>query len=246
MNVSPQFARHTFHFWAAAFWGDRAAWKGNATYRNTMYCEVPRHAAECHGEPSIISEHFFFLFDYYQNIGLKAYFSDAGDDNDVYGSGWLFVRWAADQYASDEAAFFQALTHEYTLTGIANVEARTGRPFADMHIDFMMALYADDVPGLTPPAGARYTVASWNLRDMFQGMSQDFLRGGQPIPAFPLRMTTASFGPFTADATLAGGGAAYVELSGTPAASQVLDLRGPGAVPLSAATPLRLAILRVQ
>jgi hypothetical protein len=240
-------AQAAIEFWGrATYYADKATWKGNATYRNTMYCDVRPQAADCNGQPSIISDHVFYLFDYYENVGTKAYFNAVRDDGDVYGSGWLFVRWAADQYASDEAAFFQALTHEWTRTGLSNIEARTGQQFVDLHTNFMMALYADDVPGFTPPSAARYTIPSWNMRDMFQGLSQDFTRGGQPIPAFPLRMTAVPFGPFIADATLLGGGAGYVELSGTQSGTQVLDLRAPGGGPLPAETALRLAILRVQ
>jgi hypothetical protein len=153
----------------------------------------------------------------------------------------------AAHYATDEAAFFQALTRSWTQTGLANIEARTGRDFASLHPDFMMSLYADDVPGLTPSASARYTIPSWNTRDMFLGISQNFTRGGEPVPAFPLRVRAVPFGEFAADvATLLGRAASYVELSGTPSGAQVLDLRAPGGTALPAETPLRLAILRVQ
>jgi hypothetical protein len=241
-------AQAAIEFWGrATYYSGKATWKGNATYRNTMYCDVRPSLTDCGGQPSIISDHFLFLFDYFESIETKSYFSSARDDISVYGSAWLLTRWAADNFATDEAAFYRALTQSWTLTGLRNVEARVGEEFASFHPSFMMSLFADDAPGLTPPAGARYTIPSWNMRDMFLGISQDFTRGGQSVPAFPLRVRSASPGPFIADvSSLAGGGAAYVQLTGTPSTPQVLDLRAPGAAALPVETPLRLVILRLE
>jgi hypothetical protein len=231
----------------ATYYAGKATWKGNATYANTMRCDVRPAVAECGGQPSIISDHFLFLFNYFETIEAKSFLSSGSSDNTIYGSGWLLVRWAADHYATDEAAFFRAVTQSYNVTGLRNIEARIGRNYGSFHPDFMMSLYADDVPGLTPPASARYTVPSWNLRDMFLGISQDFTRNGQPVPAFPLRMRAVSFGPFNADVgSLLGGAASYVELSGTPSGPQVLDLHALGGTALPANSPIRLAILRLQ
>jgi hypothetical protein len=181
-------AQAAVEFWGrATYYAGKAPWKGNATYENTMRCDNRPADPACGGQPSIITDHFLFLFGYYENIEAKSYFSEARSDATVYGSGWLLARWAADHYASDEAAFFQALTRSWTQTGLANIEARTGREFGGLHPDF-----------------------------------------------------TADVG------TLLGGAAAYVELSGAPSGPQILDLRGPGGIALSAETPLRLAILRVQ
>jgi hypothetical protein len=241
-------AQAAIEFWGrATYYAGKAAWKGNAGYEQTMRCDARPADAGCGGQPSIIMDHFLFLFGYYESIETKSYFSSARDDSNIYGSAWLLTRWAADHYATDEAAFFRSVTQSYTQTGLTNIEARIGRDFTSFHTDFMMALYADDVAGLAPPASARYTIPSWNMRDMFLGISQNFSRGGQPVPVFPLRMRAASFGAFTADVgTLLGGSAAYVELSGTPTAPQVLDLRAPGGLAVPESSTLRLAILRVQ
>jgi hypothetical protein len=241
-------AQAAIEFWGrATYYAGKATWKGNATYDNTMRCDARPADPACGGQPSIIMDHFLFLFNYYESIETKSYFSPANDDATIYGSAWLLSRWAADHYATDEAAFYRSVTQSFTVRGLANIEARIGRDFASFHPDFMMALYADDVAGLTPPASARYTIPSWNMRDMFLGISQNFTRGGEAIPAFPLRMRAASFGAFSADVgTLLGGAAAYVELSGTPTAPQVLDLRAPGGVAIPEGSTLRLAILRVQ
>jgi hypothetical protein len=241
-------AQAAIEFWGrATHYAGKATWKGNARYEDTMRCDARPADPACGGQPSIIMDHFLFLFGYYENIETRSYFSSARDDASVYGSAWLLTRWAADHYATDEAAFYKSVTQSYTQTGLTNIESRIGRDYGTFHADFMMALYADDIAGLTPPASARYTIPSWNMRDMFLGISQNFTRGGQPVPVFPLRVRAASFGAFTADAgTLLGGSAAYVELSGTPTAPQVLDLRAPGGLAVPETSTLRLAILRVQ
>jgi hypothetical protein len=241
-------AQAAIEFYARAthYAGD-ATWKGNATYANTMRCDVRPSQAECGGQPSLIGDPFIFLFNYLEAIETRSYFSPASIDQTVYGSGWLLARWAADHYATDEAAFFRAVTQSYNVTGLRNIEARIGRSYASYQPDFMMSLYADDVGGFTPPTDARFTIPSWNMRDMFLGISQDFTRDGEPLPAYPLRIRTTPFGPFTADAGgMRGGAASYVELSGTPGGPQVLDLRGSGGIALPPSTPLRLAILRLQ
>ncbi|MDQ3950268.1 MAG: Ig-like domain-containing protein, partial [Gemmatimonadota bacterium] len=229
----------------ATYYAGKATWKGNATYQPTVYCDVRPNSSQCGDQPKLMVDHFALLYRYHRGVETKSFVNSPNIDVDVYGSGWSFARWAADQYAADEAAFFKALTSEIRLTGIANIEARTGQSFADLHPNFMMALYADDLPGFTPPAGARFTMPSWNMRDIFAGLSTDF---PQVFPqTVPLSVRSVSFGSFTADVgTLLGGGAAYVELSGTPTPPQVLDLRAPGGSALPAESTLRLAILRVQ
>ncbi len=232
---------------ATYYAGSKAPWKGNATYQNTMFCDVRPALTDCGGQPSIIRDHFLFLFTYLETIETRSYFSPASIDNTVYGSGWLLTRWAADQHATDEAAFYRAVTQSFNVTGLQNIEARLGRDFASFHPEFMMSLYADDLADFTPPASARYTIPSWNMRDMFRGVAQDFTRNGEPIPVYPLRVRSVSFGPFPAEPkSLLGGGASYVELSGTPAGPQVLDLTAPGGGAIPADSPLRLAILRLQ
>ena len=241
-------AQAAIEFYArATHYAGKATWKGNATYANTMRCDVRATQPECNGQPSLITDHFLFLFNYLEAIETKSYFNAASAENTVYGSGWLLVRWAADHYATDEAAFFRAMTQNWNVTGLRNVESLINRTYASFQPDFMLSLYADDLPGFTPPAGARYTIPSWNMRDMFLGISQDFNRNGEALPAYPLKIRSSPFGAFTASvAGLRGGGAAYVELSGTPAAPQVLELVAPGGTALPSNSPVRLAILRVE
>jgi hypothetical protein len=241
-------AQAAIEFYArATHYAGKATWKGNATYANTMGCDSRPTRPECNGQPSLINDHFVFLFNYLENIDTKSYFNSAFADITVYGSGWLLVRWAADHYATDESAFFRAVTQSYNVTGLRNIEARIGRSYASFQPDFMLSLYADDLAGFTPQSGARYTIPSWNMRDMFLGISRDFTRNGEALPAYPLRVRSAPFGEFAVTVeALRGGAAAFVELSGTPTAPQVLELLGPGGTPASSNSPIRLAILRVE
>ncbi len=241
-------AQAAIEFYArATHYAGKATWKGNTTYANTMRCDVRPTQPECNGQPSLITDHFLFLFSYLEAIETKSYFNSASAENTVYGSGWLLVRWAADHYATDEAAFFRAMTQNWNVTGLRNIESLINRSYAGFQPDFMLSLYADDLSGFAPPAGARYTIPSWNMRDMFLGISQDFNRNGEALPAYPLKVRSSPFGAFTASVgALRGGAAAYVELSGTPTAPQVLELVSPGGTLLPPNSPIRLAILRVE
>src|SRR5690606_18790484 len=109
-----------------------------------------------------------------------------------YGSGWGFVRWAVDHYAADEAAFLRALTQERSLAGVANLSARTGRPFAEMLADYMLALATDDRPGFSP-ARAQLRMPSWNLTDLFAGISENLQGFPGPHPLVPRAITFGSF-----------------------------------------------------
>ena len=140
----------------------------------------------------------------------------------------------------------------YELPGLRNAEWRRvegpwGDPsddilFAELNGAFALALAADDYPGFTAPAGARFTIPSWNVPDIFAGLSADY--PSIFIPS-PLRRHSIAYGDFNeAVAGLRGGGAAFFDLSGTQSTVQLLDLRGSsGSAPPST---LRMAILRVQ
>jgi hypothetical protein len=67
---------------------------------------------------------------FYSRAGtLSPLFGSNDQRATFYASGWTLLRWALDHYAgTDEAAFLRALTLEPSLTGIANLAARTGRP----------------------------------------------------------------------------------------------------------------------
>lgn len=227
--------------WARQVYGVAPA--SNAGYQATLFCEARPNAADCVGRPLVMRTHFERLYDYYATIETSSPLGPvAPGDLSFYGSAWSFLRWAADHFASAEPAFFGALTREAQLTGVANLEARTGRGFAELLALWALASAVDDRPGFS--AGRpELRLPSWNTRSIFAGLNDDF--PGLYPRAFPLMPHELDGPDFLAVVNpLRGGSAALFELTLGPAQRQLLELRGPvGGDP---AAPLRLAILRIE
>jgi hypothetical protein len=234
-------ARLAEELWARDLFGYRQ--RGNTGYRASIHCEVRPTFAECAGRPAVMYDHFGGLAAYHRAAGGRSPLGRSEDgDNTFYGSGWSLVRWAIDQSGESESAFLRALTQESRLSGVDNLEARTGRSFGALLADWSLAGALDDLPGFTP-ARAQLTFPSWNVRDVYAGLNRDFA-GSYPAP-FPVTPRAVSYGAFTTDAAEVRGGAATLfELSGTPAGEQVIELRGGNGTPLPPS--LRLAIVRVE
>jgi len=120
-------------------------------------------------------DHFVYLHDFLtpseQHTPLGS--TDPSDAS-FYGSVWWLVRYAIDQYATDEGAFLRALTQDPSLTGVANLSARTGRTWSDLVRDWSLATLASyEAPGFTPH-DAHLTTPTWQLRSVFDGMASDF------------------------------------------------------------------------
>lgn len=105
------------------------------------------------------------------------------------GAVWLFLRWLGDQKGD---GIFRRLV-QTSLTGIANVEARTGERFATLFGDFSVAIWADSIPGV-PRAHvpARYRFQSRNLRQL---MARQALIAGweDPFPVKPIRIPVGGY-----------------------------------------------------
>jgi hypothetical protein len=221
-------------------------WKGNATYQQALYCEARVFATTgpCVGSDYNMLDHFARLEPYFAAHETKSFYSPGQSDVTIYGSAWLFVRWATDQYATSEGAFLKALTLDGNRLGFPNVSDKTGATLDELVGWFSLANIADDYPGLTPAAGARYREPSWNLQDIFSSMSTDLQ--SHP-PAQPVTRHPVSYGAFAVTIpALAGGAAAYFEISGAQTGAQLLDLHAAGGATLPSSTPLRLGIVRVQ
>jgi hypothetical protein len=186
---------------------------------------------------------FLNLEDYYPNIEGRSFLSPGSVDGSIYGSAWLFVRWMVDQYGgATESTLLKALVHERTLQGVANVTAKTGKSFDQLLSEFALSLVADDFPGLTPAAGAKYTVPSWNTRDIFAGINRELVINNVRPPVFPLFVHDIPYGNARQDVPgVNGGSAAFFDLHGSANTRVVVDLST-----LPQSTLLRLAILRVQ
>lgn len=78
-------------------------------------------------------------------------------------------------------------------TGIANVEAQAGEPFAALFGDFSIALWTDSLPGVPRASVApRYRYASRNLRQL---MARQALIAGweDPFPVKPVRVPPGGY-----------------------------------------------------
>lgn len=105
------------------------------------------------------------------------------------GAAWLFLRWLGDQKGD---GIFRRLV-QTSLTGIANMEARTGERFASLFGDFSVAIWADSIPGVPRThAPARYRFQSRNLRQL---MARQALIAGweDPFPVKPIRIPVGGY-----------------------------------------------------
>jgi hypothetical protein len=214
-------------------------WRGDATYRQTLYCESRPTTAGCADGVIAMSNHFGFLGDYLQSFEAKSILSGA-EDSDIYGSAWLFTRWLLDTYGgNDEGAFLRRLVQTGTLTGTANVEAASGRAFSQLLAEFTLMLAADNLPNVAGP----YAEPSWNLPDIFEGLTE--LGTGPPAP---LAMRQSTGGTLSVSGrNMKGGSAMLLKLGPLPAGvTQLLELKSTLTTPLALTSPVGLAVVRVE
>ena len=213
-------------------------WRSDAVYNPTLWCEARPTTPGCDGGVIAMGNHFAFLTAYLQNFENKSVLSGA-DDSDIYGSAWLFVRWAADTYGgANEGDFFRALVQSGSRTGTANLEAATGKPFPQLLAEFTLMLAADNLPNI----GAPFVERSWNLPDVFAGYA-----GESGRPPAPLSMRTSTGDVFTVSGrNLKGGGAVLLRLGPAAGGTQLLELRSTLTAPLPATSPIGMAVLRVE
>jgi hypothetical protein len=214
-------------------------WRGNASYFGTLECEVRPNTVGCGGGVFVMGNHFGFLHEFLQGFEQKSILSGT-DDNDIYGSSWLFTRWLTDTYGgADEGTFLRSIVKAVTTTGVDNVTGPSGKTWPELLSQFTLMLATDDLPGVAAPN----TESSWNLPAIFAGYNSDFPNSRVAVP---LAMRTGAFGSsFVATVnSLRGGGAMLLKLNG-PAASttQLLDLHAISG-PLN--SNIGMAVLRIQ
>jgi hypothetical protein len=94
-------AVHAEELWARTIFGN--AWKGNASYSGTLYCELnPTASPPCRGKPLAMFAQFAGLYEYADRIeSLSPLLVDPHEDPAAtfYSSAWWLVRWAIDHYA---------------------------------------------------------------------------------------------------------------------------------------------------
>jgi uncharacterized protein YjdB len=218
------------------------SWRSNASYFGTLECELQPTTAGCGGGVFVMGNHFGFLHEFLQRFETKSILSGS-DDNDIYGSSWLFTRWLTDTYGgANEGTFLRSIVKNVRTAGVDNVTGPSGKTWPELLSQFTLMLATDDLPNIATP----HTETSWNLPAVFAGYNSQW-------PSFftapvPLVMRQGTFGSsFQARMNvLRGGGAMLLKLSGTPAAStQLLDLHAVGG-PLSPNSTVGMAVLRIQ
>ena len=216
-------------------------WRTNSGYFGTLDCEIRPGTPNCGQGNFIMGNHFLFLVDFLQGFEQKTILSGT-DDNDIYGSSWMFVRWLTDTYGgADEGKFLRTIVKSVTTAGVINVTTPSGKTWPELLSQFTLMLAADEVAGI----GSPYVEASWNLPAVFAGYNRDL---SNPPPATPLSMRQANFGSaFLATVgQLRGGGAMLLKLSGnTVGTPQLLDLRAVGGTALPSNSNIGIAVLRI-
>ncbi|MBC7673962.1 MAG: hypothetical protein H7247_16200 [Polaromonas sp.] len=216
-------------------------WRTNAGYTGVLECEVRPGTPACGQGNFVMGNHFLFLSDFLQNFERKTILSGT-DDNDIYGSSWMFVRWLTDTYGgANEGNFLRGIVQSVTTSGVVNVTTPSGKTWPELLSQFSLMLATDELAGVSAP----FTEASWDIPAVYAGYNRDVTN---PPPASPLALRQANFGTaFQASATLRGGGAMLVKLgAGSPSGTQVLDLHAMGGAALPAGTNIGIAVLRIQ
>jgi hypothetical protein len=240
-------ARMAEEFFARAVYGTQQS--GNHGFAATLACEV---GGGCPDSPRAMLPHLDGLWDYLSSPGMRSPLGPTTPgDFSFYGSAWSLLRWVLDHSGVDEQTFLTALTTS-GLRGADNLEARAGRPWAELVTEWSLALAVDDRPGLvTENTNLRFP--SWDLPGLFSGLCDALgpCAGGEGggtryTRGAPLQPVQRTAGDFAVEfPRVLGGGFGAVELvGGTAFTRQLLHLRGYRGSALAATA--RLTIIRVQ
>jgi hypothetical protein len=154
------------------------------------------------------------------------------------GANWLFVRWLADQFATDTVLgtdFTRRLVGT-SQTGGANVEAQTGEDFSTLVGEWQLANYLDDLPGFAEPT-ARLRYRSWNFRE------EASIQGG----SYPLEPDSTNGVDYSHNGVLRAGSGRHVRVVQDPGAAAVeMTLTSPTGAALSSTLEPRVALVRVR
>ncbi len=211
--------------------------------------------AECVGFPSCRSLYtsgdLFNAFDYLSNTEVTFMVSPGSSNGTLEerGAQWLFVRWVADQFATDPAFLGSNVTRALLQTaqvGSANVEAVTGQPFPTLVAEWLLATFLDDLPNFTP-SSPRITYRSWGFRSVFAANAPpNGTAFDRPFPTVP--DVVIAPGPFTKIGNLRGGSGRHFRIL-VPAGSggaEVQVFRNTAGVTLDPALFPRIGVARVQ
>lgn len=251
-------AQESSEIWERAF--SQATWKGHANFLQTVACEInlgPNAPCDLTNDKPItmVVSHLPFLFDYLQTES-SSHTEGLGLDTPAnYGAGWTMARWATDQFATGtEAAFVKSLISEPRLSGLANISQHTGQSVASLLVYWNLATAIFQTPAYTA-SDLRTTIPSFDFANIFRVGQTGLTCNGVPCglftdsgnPVYPIQPTPLTAGAVSNAVTgVPGTSAAFFLLTGNTAATQQLHLVGGTGAALTAASALRVAILRVK
>lgn len=168
-----------------------------------------------------------------------------GDDGPTLagrGAGWLFVRWLADHFASDQPNGRQVTRALLTSggTGASNVSNVTGQPFARLVGEWLLANWLENLPGAPQVGRLHYT--SWNLRATYAANYPATF--GRPYPLIP----DSTDGHSVHSGTLRGGSGHFLRVvvpAGLPGVLVRLTDQS-GSLRVSSVVDPRIAVVRIR
>jgi hypothetical protein len=156
---------------------------------------------------------------FFQNFARLAYWmqrpdtssgiSDRAAENlSSRGAAWAIVRYAADNFSNANPRAFTRRLAAGPDTGLANFTKVTAASLDTVMAGFLVANYADDLPGLT--VDARYQYRSYNMRSIMPPVAASVLNnGGQ----YPLRVESVGTGSATLSGTNRTGSGTFYRLT---------------------------------
>ncbi len=194
-------------------------------------------------------------YDYLSNPEATFLISPASTSGSLEerGAGWLFVRWAADQFgtSAEDLAQFRARGTDFTralvqteLNGAVNVAAVAGDAFPTLVTQWQLANYLDDLPDFMP-ASDRLQYINIDLRNQFGQLHNqrpsDFER------PYPLAPDSTNTGTYSRLGTLRQGSGPHIRIIQSAGAQGVQFLLGnTSGGTISATAVPRVGLVRVR
>ena len=245
-------ARTAEELYARTFYGTQS--KQNTTWAASMGCDIKfaTPGTNCSNRPLLMLRHFDALYTYF---GAPEIVSMLGrtyaQDFTFYASAWAVERWANDIFGTSESQFLKDWTLS-SVTGVLNLEQRTGQPWEQSLGEWSLAMYVGRSPRIhagEPASDIPVVEYSGRLSRDVHG-SRPVRKSREPDPdsistATPQHAHRVTFGNFNVNiTTLEGGAYSIFDLSGLQCSKQLIELRSVnGTDPPST---IRVAIVRIQ
>ncbi|MCA0375124.1 MAG: hypothetical protein LCH84_05615 [Gemmatimonadetes bacterium] len=157
------------------------AWKGRTGYAASVLCELQ----QCDGRPLVAWKLFSVLHQYLAGADTLSLLGPSGrSDQTWYASGWSLVRWVVDEHAANESAWLRALVRGGAQVGASQLAALSGRS-----ADALLAGWANATAATALGiVGAGTQPATWDVADVWRGLSDTFAGTYRATPLQPLAL----------------------------------------------------------